>query len=141
MTFFDITRTDELTREQRVEQPAEIDAEIVLDELRVELRVVGDLDRTRRGQQTSQRRERIALTSVAVRKMVEVNDVNAVGSSELDQPQARGIRIEFSRLSVQTNNRLTGEDFDGFAEFIRCPYQFVIRHLVQAMSRFNIKIC
>ncbi len=53
VTFFDIARADELARQQRIEQPAEIDAEIVLDELCVELCVVRDLDRARRFEQTA----------------------------------------------------------------------------------------
>ena len=45
MPFFNVAGADELAREQRVEQSAELDTEIVLDELRVKLRVVRDLDR------------------------------------------------------------------------------------------------
>ncbi len=48
VTFFDIAGPDDLTRQQRIEQSAKIDAKVVLDELRIELRVMRDLDRTRR---------------------------------------------------------------------------------------------
>src|SRR6185503_12271178 len=44
VTFFDIASAGELAGKQRVEQSTEIDAEIVLDELRVKLCVVRDLD-------------------------------------------------------------------------------------------------
>ncbi len=78
MAFLDISCAHKLTRQQRIEQPAEIDAEIVLDELRVKLRVVRDLDRTRRRKQTAQRRERVAAACVAVAESVEVYEVNAI---------------------------------------------------------------
>jgi len=61
VTLFDVAGADELTRKQRVEQSAEIDAEVVFDELRVELRVVCDLDRAWRGKQVPQWRKRITL--------------------------------------------------------------------------------
>ncbi len=82
MAFFDVAGANELTREQGVEQSHEIDAEIVLDELCVKLRVVRDFDRARRCQQTAKRRECIA---VAVAEVIEVNDIDAVGRRELDQ--------------------------------------------------------
>ena len=84
MTLFDVAGADELARQQRVEQSAEIDAEIVLDELRVELRVVRDLDRARRFEQTAQRRERFT-SRVAVGEVIEVDDVDAIRGRELDQ--------------------------------------------------------
>jgi len=81
VSFFDIAGADELTGEQCVEQSAEIDAEVVLDELRVELRVMRNLDRPRCFEQMAQWRKRIG---VAVAEVIEVNDVNAVGCRELD---------------------------------------------------------
>jgi hypothetical protein len=85
MALFDVARAHKLTCQQRVEKPAEIDPEIVLNKLRVELCVMRDLDRPRRCEQTAQRSQRIAVRDVAVAEVIEVEDVNAVRSRELDQ--------------------------------------------------------
>ena len=50
MTLFDVAGGNQLTGEERVEQPANIDPEVVPNKLRIELRVVRDLDRTRRSE-------------------------------------------------------------------------------------------
>src|SRR5688572_18207097 len=106
VTFFDIASADDLTREQRVEQSAKIHAEIVLDELRIKLRVVRDLDRTRRGEQTTQRRKRVALRGVARGEGVEVENKDAIGRGELDQTQPRCKRIEIGGLGIESDDRL-----------------------------------
>ena len=56
VAFFDVAGADELAGQQRVEQSAEVDAEIVLDKLRVKLRVVSDLDWPWGFEQATQRR-------------------------------------------------------------------------------------
>ena len=83
MPLFDVARRNHLTREQRIEQPNDIDAEIVLYEFRVELRIMRNLDGPRRGNQSTQRRYCLALRQVAV-EAVEIDYVNAVRRRELD---------------------------------------------------------
>ena len=51
VALFDVTSGNQLAGEECVEQSSKIDAKVVLDEFGIELRVVGDLDWTRRGEQ------------------------------------------------------------------------------------------
>ena len=60
VTCFDVAGGNDLAGEQGIEQPAEIDPEIVFDEFGIELGVVRDLDWPRRGQQLTQRLEGFA---------------------------------------------------------------------------------
>jgi hypothetical protein len=79
VTFLDIARAHELAREQRIEQSTEIHAEVVFDELRVELGVVRDLDRARRCQEPTQWLKRFALSRISIAETIEINYINAIG--------------------------------------------------------------
>ena len=76
MALFNIPSAKQLTCKQRVENSAEVRSQRVLDELRVKLGVVKDLDWTRSGQQRAQRRQRFRLLRITVAKSVDVNDVH-----------------------------------------------------------------
>jgi hypothetical protein len=84
MAFLDISRTDKLARQQRIEQSTQIHSEIVLDELRVEFCVVRDLDWSWSFENSAQWCEGIALRRVAVSQMIEVEDENSIVRRELD---------------------------------------------------------
>src|SRR5258708_31921127 len=103
MPFFNVTGGDQLARQQRIEQADRVDAEIVLDKFRVELCVVRNLDWARRAEELSQRSECIAALHISISKPIKVDDEDIVGSRELDQTQAREIRIEIRRFGVETD--------------------------------------
>src|SRR4030095_9767975 len=57
VAFFDVAGADELARQQRIEQSTKLDSEIVLNELRVEFRVVRNLNRSWRFEDAAQGRQ------------------------------------------------------------------------------------
>src|SRR5947207_6260898 len=103
MPFFNVAGGDQLACQQRIEDADQIDAEIVLDKFRVELCIVGNLDRTWGAEKLSQGRERITPFQIRINKTIEVDDEDPIGTSQLDQTQAREVRIEISRLSIETD--------------------------------------
>ena len=100
VTLFDVAGGNHLTGEQGVEQPDDIDAQVVLDELRIELSVVGNLNRARCSQHLPERSQRVAKFQVTLSKTIQIDDVNAIRRSELNQSQATEVWIELGRLSV-----------------------------------------
>src|SRR5207244_9141862 len=81
VALFDVTGGNQLAGEECVEQTSNIDAEVVFDEFGIELRVVRDLDWTRRSEHLAQRRERFASFHVLL-ETVNVNDAHAVRRGE-----------------------------------------------------------
>ena len=84
VTLFNVAGANQLAGQQRVKEPAQVRAQRVLDEFRVKLCVVSDLDRTRRGEQIAQRRESVVFRKsprLPFAKSVEVNDVDAIRAS------------------------------------------------------------
>ena len=76
-------------------------------------------DRSRRSQQLSQRRERIALFRIAISEVIEIDNVDPIGSGELNQTQTREIRIEICGLRIETDCVARREVFDSAAQFFR----------------------
>src|SRR5882724_674937 len=103
MPFFNVAGGDQLARQQRIEHADRVDAKIVLDKFRVELCVVGNLNRTRGAEKLSQGCERVTSFQIRINKTIEVDDEDAIGTSQLDQTQAREVRIEIRRLSIETD--------------------------------------
>src|SRR5438128_12353339 len=100
MPFFNIAGADQLTGEQGVEQAAKVGAEIVFDELRIELGVMSNLDRTRCFQQSSERSECFILSKIPICKCIQVDDVDTLRSRKLNQPQPGVIRIKLRRFGI-----------------------------------------
>jgi len=109
VALFDVTRGNQLTGEERVEQPANIDTEVVLNKLRIELRVVRDLDRTRRSEQLAQWCHRFVSFHILSNEMVQVDDVDAIRRGELNQTEARRVRIKIGCLGIEPDSMFGGE--------------------------------
>ena len=120
VAVFLLARRDELAGEQRVEESAaldlvpdararvvvaaQLDAEEVSDPLRVEVRVVRDLDGARRREQTAQGFERRVARGISVRReSVEVEEVDRAGRGELHEAHAPLEGRERSRLGVEAH--------------------------------------
>src|SRR5262249_1140859 len=111
VTFLDITCRDQLAGQQRIEQPNDTNAQVVFDELRVELGVVRDFDRAWGGEQLSQVRQRVTSPQIAFSKVIYIDYENSIRGRQLDQAQPREVRIEIGGFGIEPNNGLLGERF------------------------------
>ncbi len=84
MALFDIAGGHELAGKQSVEQPDQVDAQIILNELRIEFRVMRDLDWPWRGKKLPQRRQRLALLHVTIREAIKIDEIHTCGGCKLN---------------------------------------------------------
>ncbi len=159
MSILLLARRDELAGEQRVEESAaldfdavgrarvevstQLDAEVVPDPLRVELKVVADLDRAHGGEQAAERRERLvgacALPAGGVVAFagegVEVEDVGGLaGRGELDEADSALEGRKRSRFGVEADLRVAREALARGRKLLRGLDEYVVDlfHLVSS---------
>jgi hypothetical protein len=121
--LFDVTGANQLAGEQRVKQPAEIYSQVVLEKLRIKLRVVSNLYRPVRRQQPTQWLERWKLRKVSVTaKSIEVNNVDSGRGGELDQPQTANVWIKLCGFGVESYCLVGCERFNCLAKLFFVLY-------------------
>src|SRR5438132_14149983 len=127
MTLFDVASGNQLAREQCVKQRPNIDTKIVLDEFGVELRVVSDLDRTRRGKQLTQRRQRFSKFRFPSIEVIKVDDIHAIRRGELNQTETRRVRIKIRCLSIEPDCMVGGKFSNGTPQLFGVCDELVLR--------------
>ncbi len=119
VALFNVAGANQLARQQRVEKPAEISAQVCLINFASNFALCAILIGTMRGEQIAQRRERGCFAKIAVAaiaKRVEVDDVNAAGRGELDQAQPPEVRIKLGGFGVESDCLVGRQRFDCFAQ-------------------------
>ncbi len=128
----------------RVVLAAQLDAEVQAQPLRVELRVVRDLDGRLRVEQAAQRFERFMARRVAVagREREEVEDVDGVGRGELHEAQAPRVRVERGRLGVEPEDGLLRQVLRRRGQFFVRRDQLVVElcHRIDRMMNVLLSV-